>query len=60
MMDGGKLLSVLIAKVLVLKRWFNLRPFQPERRRPFRLRTTMATCVGSRIGGLNSSGEFRR
>jgi hypothetical protein len=60
MMDGCELLSMLIAKVLVLKPWLNLRLFQPEGRCPFRLRTTMATGVDGRIGGLDSSREFRR
>jgi hypothetical protein len=60
MMEGYELLSVLIAKVLVLKPWLNLGLFEPEGRRPFRLRTTMATGVNGGIGGLDSSGEFRR
>jgi len=60
MMDGCELLSVLIAKILVLKAWLNLRPFQPEGSRPFRVRTPMATRLGSRISCLNASGEVRR
>jgi len=60
MMDGCELLSVLIAKVLMLKLWLNLRPFQPEGRSPFRLRATMAARLDSRISGLNTSSELRR
>ena len=60
MVDGCELLSMLIAKVPVLKCWVNLSTFQPEGRSPFRLRATMATRVGRRIGGLNASGNLRR
>ena len=59
MVDGCELLSVLIAKVLVLKWWVNLSTFQPEGRSPLRLRATMTARVGRRIGGLNSSGNLR-
>jgi len=60
MVDGGELLSVLIAKVLVLKCWVNLSTVQPEGRSPFRLRATMATRASGRIAGLDSSGKLRR
>ena len=42
MMDGCELLSVLIAKVLMLKCGVNLSFFQAEGRSPFRPRTAMA------------------
>jgi len=60
MVDGGELLSVLIAKIFMLKGRINLCIFQPEGRRPFRLCTAMATRMDSRIGRLNTSGKPRR
>jgi hypothetical protein len=58
MMDGSELLSVLIAKVLVLKCGVNLSFFKPKRRSPIRLRTTVAKRADGRIDGLDSSGKL--
>jgi hypothetical protein len=58
MVNGCKLLSVLIAKVLVLKPWVNLSFFEAKGRSPLRLRTTMAKRADGRIDGLDSSGKL--
>ena len=59
MVNGCKLLSVLIAKVLVLKCGVNLSFVQAEGRGPLRLRTAMATRMDGRIDGLDSSGKLQ-
>jgi hypothetical protein len=58
MMDGCELLSVLIAKVLVLKCGVNLSFFEAKGRSPLGLRTTMATRAYGRIDRLDSSGKL--
>jgi hypothetical protein len=58
MMNGCELLSVLIAKVLVLKSGVNLGFFEPKGRSPIRLRTTMAKRADGRIDGLDLSGKL--
>jgi hypothetical protein len=58
MMGSCELLSVLIAKVLVLKCGVDLSFFEPKGRGPLRLRTTMAKRADGRIDGLDSSGKL--
>jgi len=58
--DGGKLLGVLLAQILVLERRADLSPFEPERGGPFCLCAAVTTVMSSRVNRLDIRVKLRR
>jgi hypothetical protein len=58
--DGGELLRVLLAQVLVLKRRADLSSFEPERSGPFRLGAAVAKLMSSRVNRPDFGVKLRR
>ena len=59
-MDGGKLLRVLLAQILVLERRENLSSLEPERSGPFCFGAAVARVMPSRVNRLNFGVKLRR
>jgi hypothetical protein len=58
--DGGKLLRVFLAEVLVLKRRADLSSFEPERSGPFCFGAAVTTVMSSRVNRLDFGVKLRR
>jgi hypothetical protein len=58
--DGGELLCVFFAQILMLKLRVDLSSFKPERGGPFCFATTVAELVNSRVDRLDFGVELRR
>ena len=59
-MDGGELLGVFFAQILMLKLRPDLSSFKPERGRPFCFAAAVAKLVNSRVNRLDFGVESRR
>ena len=59
-MDGGELLRVFLAEVLVLKRRLDLSAFEPERSGPFCFGAAVTTVMSSRVNRLDLGIKLRR
>jgi hypothetical protein len=59
-MDGGELLRVFFAQILVLKLRADLSSFKPERGRPFCFATAVAKLMYGRVNRLDFGVELRR
>ena len=59
-MDGGELLPVFFAQILMLKLRANLSSFKLERGRPFCFATAVAKLISSRVNRLDFRVELCR
>ena len=58
-MDGGELLRMFLAEVLVLKRRLDLSSFKPKRSGPFCFRAAVAKLMPSRVDRLDFGVKLR-
>ena len=59
-MDGGKLLRVLLAQILMLKRRADLSSFETERSGPFCFCTAVTLVMSWRVNTLDFGVNLRR